>query len=235
MCGLDSHAQLWEDGAFEALESDVLTIEAACAQIEMRLCTLDELDSGLCCGRGCALDDARVWSADPCTLDSEHTPIEALPLKAERLRVSVNGQQYSAPTTLFGEPKRPQNGSDFSPTLGSPGFIYYDPSALRFSAINPTRGPIAGGTPVTIIGLGFVDLGARCSFKAAINATVMATAHTRATDSHGMLRGRILVCKTPPSPTDSTGTVQIEVSLNGEMTPAATSASSVLQFTYTED
>ena len=234
-----------EPGGLTGSHGTLEEAELVCTGLSMRLCTLEELEGGLCCGRGCALDDARAWAADPCTLHSELTPIETLPLRAERLRVSVNGQQYSAGATLFGAAQRPQNGSAFSPTLGAPGFTYYDADALRFSALLPRAGPLAGGTLVTILGLGFVDLGARCAFvatggaggggpgsnssSAAAGAAASTTSFVPARDTLGMMRGRVLTCVTPPSPSGAIGTVEVKVSLNGDpvaLTPSA------LRFTY---
>ena len=40
-----------------------LEAEEACAAQGMRLCTLTELESKVCCGTGCGYDDFRVWSS----------------------------------------------------------------------------------------------------------------------------------------------------------------------------
>eukprot|EP00121_Abeoforma_whisleri_P012096 Awhi_evm1s11165 len=37
--------------------------EALCANVGMRLCTVNELDSGLCCGTGCNHDNRKTWTS----------------------------------------------------------------------------------------------------------------------------------------------------------------------------
>ena len=81
-----------DGGGDTGLAVDLATAEQSCASIDRRLCSRRELASGVCCGTGCGFDDARVWALDDCTLPSALTPIRSLPLRGERLRVSVNGQ-----------------------------------------------------------------------------------------------------------------------------------------------
>ena len=196
-----------------------------CDGLMMRLCTLTELANGECCGRGCALEDARVWSADECTMPSEHTPIEALPLRAERVRVSINGQQYAP-----GFPRRMVLGAS-GPLQG--GFTYYDLAQLHLSAITPSGGPLAGGTLVTLIGVGLVDLGVRVSFAATAAAAPNASLRlVKAQAVYGAMRGRVLTCVTPASPTGEAGAANVEVTLNGETLPSAITSGGALRFTY---
>ena len=188
-----------------------------CEQRMMRLCTLEELSSGLCCGGPCALDDARVWTADDCTLTSELTPIRTLPLRAEPLRVSVNGQQYSSAWRHFGTPSLPRGTSRDLPTP-VPGFTYYDPARVTLSAVVPSTGPTEGGTTLTLIGLGFADFGAKVGFYDASGASTGAgdeggPVFAPATMVHAAFRGRVLSCHTPPW--NASGPVSLRLSLNG--------------------
>jgi hypothetical protein len=211
--------------------------EAICDGLMMRLCTQRELSAGLCCGGSCAFDDARVWTSEDCTLPSEHAPIDALPLKPHLLRVSVNGQQFSAITPHFEEPALPRDRSRDVPT-SVPGFTFFDPSLLALSAIVPDSGPTGGGTLVTLIGLGFADLNAHVGFVPSNHTTAAAVGLARAEMALGAFRGRLLTCRTPPSPTGSGGTVRVELSLNGEPLPPAMSETvppDALRFTYVGD
>jgi IPT/TIG domain len=96
-----------------------------------------------------------------------------------------------------------------SPTSPADQFTYFAPPAI--TSINPTAGPVAGGTVVTITGTGFtgatvVDFG-----------TTPATSKTVTNDTH--------ITATAPA---GTGTVDLTVT-----TPGGTSAtSSADQFTY---
>ena len=121
-----------------------------CDELMMRLCTLHELAGGLCCDGGCGFDEARVWTVDDCTRDAEHTAIHALPLLAEPLRVSMNGQQYSASFAHTTAPARPQSWSGIAAPV--PGFTYYDATRrVTLSAISPKHGPVGGGTLITVL------------------------------------------------------------------------------------
>ena len=203
--------------------------ERLCHELMMRLCTLDELAEGTCCGGGCAFDDARVWSRDDCTLPSEQTAITALPLMPEMLRVSVNGQQYGGADLT---PRRADQPALPAPHSGlaqpAPGFTYYDAAHLALSAVIPTGGPVAGGTLLTILGLGFADLGVSVDFLAADgNATLAA-----ATLAYGEFRGRLLTCYSPPAPVAEAQGMRIELSLNGAPYPPAMTTGSLVQFSY---
>ena len=204
--------------------------EAVCDELMMRLCTLRELSDGLCCDGGCAFDEARVWSADDCTSDSEHTPIDVLALRADLLRVSINGQQYSAGYPHFNAPARPHPWSDLATPV--PGFTYYDAARhVTLSAVFPSEGPVAGGTLVTLTGLGFADLGARVGFFSEVDGT-STNSTVAATLAFGAFRGRVLTCRTPPSATNAAGAVRLELSLNGEPLPPAMTDGSLLRFLY---
>ena len=219
--------------AFVSLED----AERACDHLGLRLCSLDELASGVCCSGGCAFDDARVWSSDDCTLPSEHTPIEALPMRPERLRVSINGQQYSGMHFDYGTPA-PIHGSgaiavpatEQTLRASAVGFTYYDASQLVLSAVIPRTGPVAGGTTLTLIGAGFVDFGAAVGFVSA-NGTQMASALLAV----GAMRGRVLTCVSPASPAGAAGSVLIEISLNGAAAAPAMTSFSTLRFDYHPD
>lgn len=95
--------------------------------------------------------------------------------KDERVYVSLNGQQFTPVRTL------PATGADAS-------FRYYDP-APRFS-VTPPQGPTAGGTNVTLVGVGLgggVDY--RCRFgHAEVPATLSATdGYVRCASAHAHL------------------------------------------------
>ena len=83
---------------------------------------------------------------------------------------------------------------------------------------------------VTLVGLGFVDLGARCGFVVGENTTVM----TRANLAFGAYRGRALTCVAPPNPAGGAGVARVELSLNGEPWVPAMSGTSGLLFEYEE-
>ena len=195
---------------------------------------------GECCDGGCAFDDARVWTSDDCTTDEEHTLITALPLQAELLRVSINGQQYSAAYPHDDAPSRPHTWSGLPTAV--PGFTYYDSGSarLRLSAVTPMEGPVAGGTLVTLTGLGFADLGARVGFLSAANGTAddgtadgnLTVVTVPASIAFGAFRGRALTCRTPPSLGGAVGEATVELSLNGEALPPAMSSGSELRFVY---
>ena len=51
----------------------------------------------------------------------------------------------------------------------------------------------------------------------------------------GAYRGRVLTCRTPPSPTGGEGASRLELSLNGEPLPPSLSAGSHVHFTYVEE
>ena len=223
---------LTEPGGLTGSFAPFSEAEAVCDELMMRVCTLRDLDDGLCCGGGCAFDDARVWSSDDCTLPSEHSPIDALALRAELLRVSINGQQYNAAYEHFDAPARPNLWSGLATPV--PGFTYYDAARhVALSAITPSHGPAAGGTLVTLFGVGFTDLGARVGFLG-VNGTYGHTAAVMApaTLAFGALRGRTLTCRTPPSPMSGGGAARVELSLNGHPLPPAMSDGSSVRFAF---
>lgn len=151
--------QQHEPGGSLAAHVSLGHAESLCRERLMRLCTLHELERGVCCGSGCALDDARVWTHDDCTTPLEHTLLEALPLRPERLRVSVNGQQYGGVVRSTDLPERRAarvRRHNASEPYRS-GFTYYSTAHLRLSAVVPAAGPVAGGTLLTLLGMGFVD------------------------------------------------------------------------------
>ena len=250
-----------EPGGRTGQHSPLSEAESLCDSLMMRLCTLRELSDGLCCNGPCDFDDARVWTSDDCTTPSEHTPFDSLPLVPELLRITLNGQQYSGGFPHhIDAPSRPNLWSDFS--APSPGFTYYDPSKhVSLSAIMPSEGPVSGGTLVTLIGIGFADLGAQVGFvqRAASSgssepgsgsgeagsgggdngsggavAELQGIEMAPATLAYGAYRGRTLICRTPPSPVGAAGAARIELSLNGEAGDAM-SDGSLIRFTYSED
>lgn len=196
-------------------------------------CTLEELESGLCCGSGCGIDNARVWTADDCAEPAEFTPIIALPAAPSWVRVSINGQQFSANPPLFHQAPEPLRAE--------PGFTYYDESQLVFSAILPSRGPVAGGTEITLLGMGFVDFGAKVGFSGIGFATNSSgsgrndssTVLVPAVISLGLLRGRMVTCRTPPALL--AGPVAVELALNGVGHPPDRTSHSGLRFQYLDD
>lgn len=198
----------------------------------------------MCCSSGCALDDARVWTADACTAPSELSPVETLPLRATQLRVSLNGQQYSN-VEAHSPTRDPHAPSPLSPALldgaaasarnasarVATGFTYYSASQLRLSAVTPTRGPVAGGTLVTLTGRGFVDLGARVGFVGAGSVPANASL-VSASVAAGMLRGRVVTCLTPPSAAGLPGVAHVELSLNGEAGGDSMTDGNAIRFEY---
>ena len=86
----------------------------------------------------------------------------------------------------------------------------------------------AGGTQLHITGLGFVDLGAKVVFASGDNRTLV-----NATMSGGEMRGRVIICETPPAPFAGGGEVQLEIALNGDVDPVA--AAPLRSFRYTSD
>ena len=200
-----------------------------CTELMMRLCSLSELASGVCCGGGCAFDDARVWSKDDCTLPSEQTPIEALPYLPELLRVSINGQQFSLPSPHF--PDHPALPSPLSGVASAvPGFTFFDSSAISLSAIVPSSGPADGGVLLTLIGIGFADLGAKVGFVAPSGEVALAPATLAVGDS----RGRLLTCYSPKALASVSlpGSVRVELSLNGAPLAPAMTVGSALRYAY---
>jgi len=93
---------------------------------------------------------------------------------------------------------------------------------------------VAGGTLVTLIGLGFSDLGARVGFVGAAHGTSgnTTTVTVPASLAFGAFRGRALTCRTPPSPTGGAGATRLELSLNGELLPPSMTEGSSLRFHY---
>ena len=60
------------------------------------------------------------------------------------------------------------NGNDFSSSAQPAAFTYYLAEAAAVGALTPFRGPTSGGTAVSILGKGFLDLGGfLCRFGAA--------------------------------------------------------------------
>ena len=41
--------------------------DQTCRAAGLRLCTQEELETGVCCGTGCGFDGVRVWTSTPCT------------------------------------------------------------------------------------------------------------------------------------------------------------------------
>ena len=140
--------------------------------------------------------------------------------REEVMRVSLNGQQYSAAHALFGAPLRPLPFEPFHP----PAFTFYDPAQVRFSSISPAFGPRAGGTEVTITGSGFAAYGSPAAKVVFIedakeNATARNISLVPATLALGTFRGRVLQCVAPPWLGNAD--VRVELSLNGDAQPAA--------------
>ena len=87
--------------------------------------------------------------------------------------------------------------------------------------------PSDGGTLLTLIGLGFVDLGATVGFADDSGNVTLAPA----TLAYGDFRGRVLTCYSPPAGHNTT-VMRIELSLNGARLPPAMTTVSSLRFSY---
>jgi hypothetical protein len=75
--GLQSEGTLQcsRPNCFEGQKMNFMDAEAYCASNSMRLCTMAELDSGACCGKGCDFDSDRGWASDKCKRSSAENNI----------------------------------------------------------------------------------------------------------------------------------------------------------------
>lgn len=112
---------------------------------------------------------------------------------SDHVRVSVNGVVDEA-------------------SLAGPIYSYYMNDEFRIEHLYPRGGPIAGGTNVTVTGFAFAELdhgdGLSCRFGEAPLVPGTLTGPS--------LRGRELVCVSPPSPGGSGETVVVRVTSNGQ-------------------
>jgi hypothetical protein len=201
--------------------------DAECSRQGRRLCSRPELESGMCCGQACGFDSIRAWASDACTLPSELQPMHRLPLRAEAVRVSLNGQQYSDGFDMTGALTQPQSRQLLR---GGTAFAYFDTSALQISSVLPSSGPLDGGTVVTLTGEGFDDLGARVAFLGIGGNLTNATATVPATVATGLFNGRMLTCVAPAM--GIRGPARIELTLNGQELPPALTDLRTHNFTF---
>jgi hypothetical protein len=147
-----------------------------------------------------------------CAAPPTPQPEAAQRSEGEVVRVSLNGQQYSAAYARFGAPQRPLDRERYYP----PAFTYYNVSRLRLSSVSPAFGPRAGGTAVTITGAGFVHHGAPAvAFVGDATANVSANVTLApATLAFGEFGGQVLRCVAPAWAVQVD--VSLELTLNGD-------------------
>lgn len=89
----------------------------------------------------------------------------------------------------------------------------------RVSSLQPTKGPQAGGTRVTVVGTGFKTGTTKCQFGILSPASAMYISQTQ------------VVCISPPGSAASSGSVSVEVTTDNSGAADTFSADGVL-FTY---
>ena len=116
------------------------------------------------------------------------------------------------------------NGVDYTGSSAAGHFFYYNTSSLSLASIQPSGGPLDGGTMMNMTGVGFYDYGggihgARCVFGArVVRATILA--------------GNMVQCISPPAEPTAPLAVPMYLSLNGYTTEPSMIGLGDLQFQY---